>query len=244
MTVIDSKIEGTDQAFCVAVFVSLRSLGNETYLKKHTASADGPFEAKVSEIARWAGLGYNTCERVLPLLCGIGVLQMQRNFLEGTKAKTASRFTFPVLGATVPHIAGKTFPTEATPLRADIIEEGKEEVKTSNNQSAPDAVGSDSNKRAEAIYEAYPRKASRPRALAAIVAALSKTDAETLLAAVTAYATATAKWEEHEQQFIPAPAKWFTDERYADDPTTWQRHGKTGNNRTGQMTVADHAGAF
>ncbi len=100
------------------------------------------------------------------------------------------------------------------------------------------------------IWGAYPRKQSEKPAREAITAAIARISAkheapgDWILERTKAYAAAVELWPASEKRFIPHPAKWFTDENYSDDPTTWHRHGKTGNNRTGQMTEADHAGGF
>lgn len=70
-----------------------------------------------------------------------------------------------------------------------------------------------------AIYDAYPRKVAPDRALRAIQKRLDQgVPAAELLAAVQAYAKATAGTE---REFIPHPATWFNDGRFADDPAEW-----------------------
>jgi hypothetical protein len=69
-----------------------------------------------------------------------------------------------------------------------------------------------------ALYEAYPRKEARAKALPAIAVALTKADKATLLAAVKEYADAVRG---KEVEFIPYPASWFNAERWKDDRATW-----------------------
>jgi hypothetical protein len=70
------------------------------------------------------------------------------------------------------------------------------------------------------IYDAYPRKIGRPAALKAIAKALKKIDPAKLLELTQAYAKAVVG---SDPQFIPHPATWFNQERFNDDPATWQR---------------------
>lgn len=76
---------------------------------------------------------------------------------------------------------------------------------------------------AEQIYSAYPRKQGRGAALKAIAAAAKKKPADYLLERTKAYAEAVAKWPSADREFIPHPATWFNQERYEDDPSTWER---------------------
>jgi hypothetical protein len=73
---------------------------------------------------------------------------------------------------------------------------------------------------AEDIYQAYPRKEKKPRALSAIAKAMKKCTPALLLERTKAYAAAIA-WQD--RQFIPHPATWFNDEQFNDDPAEWQQ---------------------
>ena len=72
----------------------------------------------------------------------------------------------------------------------------------------------------EEIYEAFPKKVAKPKALAAIRKALTKVPFPDLLAKTRAYAAA----RKGELQFCAYPATWFNQERYNDDPSTWEPH--------------------
>lgn len=81
-------------------------------------------------------------------------------------------------------------------------------------------------KLAEAIYAIYPKKVGKTAALKAIEKILKAgtlTELE-LQASVRAYAAAVSKWPEQDKTFVPHPATWFNQGRYADDPATWIRH--------------------
>lgn len=81
----------------------------------------------------------------------------------------------------------------------------------------------------ESIYDAYPLHVGKAAAMVAIKTALATTDSATLLAATLAYAEA-RKGEPVE--FTPYPAKWFSEQRYLDDPTTWAPAPKPVDNAT------------
>jgi hypothetical protein len=85
------------------------------------------------------------------------------------------------------------------------------------------------------IYAAYPRKVAKPEALRAIGKAAKKVGFADLLAKTRAFAAAV---EFVEPQFIPHPATWFNQERYNDDPATWNPKKKNG------ATQIDHSKGF
>lgn len=71
----------------------------------------------------------------------------------------------------------------------------------------------------EAIYAAYPKKVGKGAALKAIRKALSKVERAALLAAVEAFAVFVApKKGTSDWKFVPHPATWFNQERWADEP--------------------------
>lgn len=75
----------------------------------------------------------------------------------------------------------------------------------------------------DSLYEAYPRKIQRPRAIKAIRKALGEAPFDVLIAAVQAYAKSVAA---KDRKYIPYPASWFNDRRWEDDRTEW---GETGD---------------
>lgn len=77
----------------------------------------------------------------------------------------------------------------------------------------------------EEIYKAYPRKVGKPAALKAIIAAIktTKISPPDLLAKTKEFALASQGKEEH---FIPHPATWFNQHRFADpSPSTSSQNG-------------------
>jgi hypothetical protein len=86
--------------------------------------------------------------------------------------------------------------------------------------SAHTEAKADSKADAEAIYQAYPRKIGKPKGLQAIRKALKKVPTGKLLELTKRYSDA-VRHTDH--QFIPYPQKWFNEERFNDDPSTWVR---------------------
>ncbi len=79
--------------------------------------------------------------------------------------------------------------------------------------------GDGENDVALAIYEAYPRKTARDRALKAIRKRLKEgVSAEHLIDRTKAYAAAV---QDKERRFIPYPATWYNGGQYDDDPLEW-----------------------
>lgn len=84
------------------------------------------------------------------------------------------------------------------------------------------------------IYNAYPRKVARRRALRAIDQALKRLTsskspepsggwAAWLLDRTRRYHDIRRRhWSDEVEKFTPHPATWFNDERYHDDPETWE----------------------
>lgn len=68
------------------------------------------------------------------------------------------------------------------------------------------------------VYAKYPRKVGRPGALRAITRAMTLHGQEVVSAATEKYAVAVKGMD---PKFIPHPATWYNQERYNDDPATW-----------------------
>jgi hypothetical protein len=97
----------------------------------------------------------------------------------------------------------------------------KESALDSGEVPKPPKPKSRLDEQAEAIYQAYPRKAGRGTAIQRIKQAFALAAAEELLEAVQAYARATETWPPEDKQFIPHPATWFHQQRWMDDRSTW-----------------------
>lgn len=86
--------------------------------------------------------------------------------------------------------------------------------------------------KAEAIYQAYPRKIAKDSALKAIRKILAKYPAEKLLSATLAFAAAVERWPEDDKRFVPYPATWFNRGSYNDDPKNWARTYDANNRKS------------
>lgn len=72
---------------------------------------------------------------------------------------------------------------------------------------------------AETIYDAYPKKVSKPKALVAIRNAIKQFGFELVLDKTAKYAVVR---QGQNPQFTPHPATWFNGHRFNDDPSTWK----------------------
>jgi len=103
--------------------------------------------------------------------------------------------------------------------------------------------GFDLKAQAESIYQQYPRRVAKPRAIPAIKKAIKAIGYANLAVIVSQYRKAT---EGADLQYIPHPATWFNQERYNDDPQTWTRgeNGKDlfGGIRQVQRELSDERG--
>ena len=87
---------------------------------------------------------------------------------------------------------------------------------------------------AVSIYEAYPCKVARKKAIESIEKAIRQgANPEVLLDKTTAFA---ALWN-GDLTYCPNPTTWFNQERFNDDPSTWRR-------ANGVKPKADHSKGF
>jgi len=74
------------------------------------------------------------------------------------------------------------------------------------------------------IYNYYPRKVGRTKALASIIKCLMEGEDPVLMRNATRkYAECVASWPEEEKRYIPHPSTWFNQGRFMDDPENWLR---------------------
>ena len=115
---------------------------------------------------------------------------------------------------------------------------GREKGKEGRGPNRPTGVGPGAVKalsREESIYQAYPRREAKGKALPAIVEALHHVGFEELLVAVQEYAEAVRAWPDSRRypegrDVVPLPASWFNGMRWEDDRAAWGLHagGKIG----------------
>jgi len=96
--------------------------------------------------------------------------------------------------------------------RADLAMRVAKHREKSASQPSPE--------QAEQIYEAYPRKVGKPKAIAAIQKSLEKTEFKELLLKTQLYAKSRAS---EDSSYTPNPSTWFNQERYNDEPSTWKQ---------------------
>lgn len=99
-------------------------------------------------------------------------------------------------------------------------EHNVKERKGKEGNSNSKGIGKKGNEKEEEIYSHYPKKTGRAAALKSITKALTKVSFDELLETVKVYAEKT-KWKE--KTYIPNPATWFNQERWADDQSEWEQ---------------------
>lgn len=112
LVLMRENIEGTNRAFCVAVYTALRWKANEG------VAHDGPVTAAISDIAHRAGCGYRKAADTLNLLESIGVIGITHQTCPGTKERSPSVYTFTPSGGTPFRTTGGTpyARTEGSPV--------------------------------------------------------------------------------------------------------------------------------
>jgi len=105
----------------------------------------------------------------------------------------------------------------------------KEDIDKDKETSNAWSISKHCLEQAGSIYESYPKRAGKPKALISIQKAISEFGFEFVMEKTVAYASA-RKYED--PQFTPLPATWFNQQRFNDDPTTWRNtNGTNSNNR-------------
>jgi len=135
----------------------------------------------------------------------------------------------PVLGGQRSERRSHSYPSNLTP-------DSKEYSSQRRHWSAEDA---------ERVYQAYPRKIGKQKALKAITKALSaiaarngSVDAVAWMVERVQRFARSAKGQAGE--FCPHPATWFNEGRYDDDPAEWQRHSSTGRREPQQRSLGSN----
>ena len=118
------------------------------------------------------------------------------------------------------------------PLKAPLKAEKRERREEKKREDTPKPKKKMTDKqKAERIYEEYPKKVGRGKAVASIVKALKNgADPNIVINAVIAYDRATKSWPAEDRQYIPNPATWFNQERWTDDQSEWTKGTKQAAN--------------
>lgn len=90
------------------------------------------------------------------------------------------------------------------------------------------AMVSKLREQAEAIYEAYPKKVGKPKAITSILSALEQFDFDLILSRTALYAKSRAG---EDPQYTAHPSTWFNQHRFNDDPSTWKSSKPNGHDR-------------
>lgn len=128
---------------------------------------------------------------------------------------------------------GAGFPQDDAPKSHPTDEErnGTERKEQNNMRAIDERVAAE-------IYEAYPKKVGKPKAMVAIGKAVKAFGAEVVLKATKAYALARST---EDPQFTPLPATWFNQHRFNDDPMTWKGQSQTPSLFAPQQPLDDKA---
>lgn len=97
------------------------------------------------------------------------------------------------------------------------------------------------DRKAEAIYEIYPKKVGKPAAIKAIKSALKDKPFEELLKLTSEYNKAR---QGSDHKYTPHPSTFYNQQRYNDDKGTWRHseqshHGNQGTYNNGQAGLED-----
>lgn len=130
---IVEKVEGTDAAYCVAVFVALRKLANDA------RSSDGPIALTIGQISAYAGCRYRKTANILQLLRAIDVIGITSQQIPGTNSHAPSLYTFGTAGGTLGTIC-LTLGTEPSSICAEIKKEQKESKESCAGPASPPAA--------------------------------------------------------------------------------------------------------
>jgi len=96
--------------------------------------------------------------------------------------------------------------------KSEVRSQKSDKEKHTHSPSAQSLL-KDKEQQAIEIYNLYPKKVGRPKAIQSILKALSKIGSKELADSVSAYATSCVG---KDPQYIPHPATWFNQERWAD----------------------------
>jgi hypothetical protein len=162
--------------------------------------------------------GKDTLTKLLSELKGAGYLKVKQE-KEGNKfAKNVYFTSFSPCPSLSDTVLSDTEPSDTVgrSLRYTINKHvpSSKEVPSENTPIVPK---SDLEEQALAIYQEYPLKAGKPKALQAIKRCLKEKSFEYLLEKTKSY----AEIRGGNLDFVPHPATWFNQERFEDSPSTW-----------------------
>lgn len=75
------------------------------------------------------------------------------------------------------------------------------------------------------IYDSYPLKVGKPKAIISIIKAIKKWSFHYVLQRTQLFASTIGD----RREFVPHPATWFNQHRFNDEPSTWERKSGIGD---------------
>jgi hypothetical protein len=100
-------------------------------------------------------------------------------------------------------------------------------------------ISQELGKQALEVYDTYPKKVAKPKALQAISKAIGEHGYDHILERTQLF----AKTCNRPMQFVPDPANFFNNEQFNDDPDTW-RDGDGDQDAELQAQIENHPGRF
>ena len=207
---------------------------------------DGRCNPRESVLASELGVSERQCRRLLAQLQRHGLIAIRQRglrlsnsysflkhaWMDGFRPDANDRPDRPIPSA-----------PERTTLSGPLIRESDRRESREENPCSPlsgDSVIASKeflSVQTEQIWEAYPKKVGRPTALRAIRQAIHEFGFEHILERTSAYAA-----NPPESRYIPAPARFFRDQRFNDDPATWNQT-RPNSRQSAQVTrPKDYAG--
>lgn len=181
------------------------------------ANDEGFAWPKIETIAKKSRTSQRAVQEVLTGLKEAGKLVI--DFGKGPKGTNLYRVIVEGCKCRTPQIAGELFQNGSrivTPLPAP-DPSGTVSARQKSSRKRTESVSSDSDSgKAEIIYQLYPRKVAKPRALDSIQKSIEKEGFEKIESATRRFALSwTGRAEE--LQYCPHPSTWFNQERYNDE---------------------------
>lgn len=217
--------ERFDARNCVATALSLYDALTEEASNKQAET----FTTTHAWLHVLSGVSPSTIKKHLKVFADMGIVKIK----ECPGLRGPSTYTLLANGCLT--LANGT-PNGALATSEESSEESKEEspeqipapAKPAAEGGDAPPLGADSEPEAitaATIFAAYPKRTKKKPALKAIASVLKVENPARILAATKAYADAVALWPDADRRFVPAPANWFSDGCYDDDPEMWKRGG-------------------
>jgi len=181
-------------------------------------------------LARMLGLTLKKTEKTLKTLHDFGIYSIDENGVIYSRRMVKDEHLRQIRAE-----AGKL---GGSPLLKQKVKQPAKQKATPSSSSSTSSSSSKNKDIIEKIYQAYPKKVGKAKALKAIAKAIKKIDHEKLLSIVEQYAVSR---QGEDPQYTPHPSTWFNAERWNDDQSTWK--SKKPNARGNRNTKSNQAAA-